>query len=145
MYLPDDNHVMRHAPYKKLLKDEDGNAIGGFFPEAFELRENENGLSVNWLEYFAGTHQENIEASVRKFREIRSIGKTSAFGISSVDDIQKISSEYGANKVRVVLEEEDDNMSHSVIIRLPRDNIGLRQALAVSAFVGCVFDSDIDR
>ena len=123
MYLPDNDHVMRHVPYKKLLKDEDGIAIGGFLPQAFELREEESGLSVNWLEYFKGTHQENIEASVRKFRDTRSVGRTSAFGISSVKIIQDVCSDHDADKVRVLLDEIDDNKTHSVIISHPRDNM----------------------
>lgn len=145
MYLPDTDHVMRHVPNKKLLRDEDGTAIGGFLPQAFELREGESGLSVNWLEYFKGDYQENIEASVRKFRDTRSVGKTSAFGISSVNNIQTICSEHGADKVRVLLDEIDDNKSHSIIIRLPPDNMDLMESLAVSAFVDCVFDSEIER
>lgn len=143
MYLPDDDHVMRHVPYKKLLKDEDGTPIGGFLPQAFELREDENGLSVNWLEYFECTHQDNIEASVQKFRDTRSIGKTSAFGISSVGRIQDVCADHNEDKVRVLLDEIEENKSHSIIIRLPRDNMDLFESLAVSSFTDCVFDSAI--
>jgi len=145
MYIPDNDHVMRHVSYKRLLKDDDGSPIGGFFPEAFELKEEEKGLSVNWLEYFKGTHQENIESSVRKFRETRDVKKSSGFGIALVKKIQSICSEHGADKVRVVLDEEDNNKSHSSIIRLPRDNLDLLQSLAVSCFVDCVFDSEFKR
>jgi len=145
MYIPDKDHVMRHVSYKRLLKDEDGNAIGGFLPQAFELKEGEKGLSVNWLEYFGDTYQENIEASARKFRDTRDVRKSSAFGIGIVKNIQDVCAKHGANKVRVVLDEEDDNKSHSIIIRLPRNDLDLLQSLAVTSFTDCVFDSEIQR
>jgi len=145
MYIRDEDHVMRHVSYKRLLKDEEGKPIGGFLPQAFELKEGEKGLSVNWLEYFKGTHQDNIEASVRKFRDTRDVGRSSAFGIGNVKEIQDVCAENGAHKVRIVLDEKDDNKSHSIIIRLPRDNLDLLQSLAVSSFVHCVFDSEVQR
>lgn len=145
MYLPDEDHVMRHVSNKRLLRDENGNAIGGFLPQAFELRDEEDGLSVNWLEYFNGSHQQNIEASIQTFRTTRRIGKTSAFGISAVKKIQDVCAEHGANKVRVVSRPSKKNKSHSTIIRIPRDNLDLSQSLAVNAFTVCIFDSDIPR
>jgi len=143
MYIPDEDHVMRYVSYNRLEKDEDGNPTGDFLPQAFELRKGEKGLSVNWLEYFKGPRNKKIESSVRKFRETISVGKTSAFGISNVKKILDICVEYGANKVRVLLEEEDDNKSHSVIVRLPQDDEDLCESLAVHAFVECVFNLDI--
>lgn len=143
MYLPDEDRVMRHVSSKRLFRDEDGNATGGFLPQAFALREEENGLSVNWLEYFNGTHQQNIVASVRKFRKVRDIRKSSAFGISIVKTIQDVCADHDANKVRVVSSPSAKNKSHSTIIRIPRDNMELFESLAVDAFTVCVFDSDV--
>ena len=145
MDIPDEDHVMRHVSYKRLLKDENGNAIGGFLPEAFELKEGERGLSVNWMEYFKGTYQENIVASIQKFRDTRDIKKSSAFGIGNVRKIRDICADFGADKVRVVLDEEANNKSHSIIIRLPRDNMSLLESLAVNSFVECLFDSEVQR
>lgn len=145
MYIPDKDHVMRHVSYKRLLKDEEGKPIGGFLPEAFELKEGDKGLSVNWLEYFKGTHQENIEASIRKFRAIRDIKKSSAFGISITKKIQDVCDKRGANKVRIVLDELDNNKSHSLIIHFPQNNFALSQSLAVEAFVDFVPDSEFSR
>lgn len=145
MDIPDEDHVMRHVSYKRLLKDEDGQPIGGFFPQAFQLKEGEKGLSVNWLEYFKGTHNENIETSVQKFRATRDIRKSSAFGISVTKQIINVCANHGADKVRVVLDEMDDNKSHSLIIRLPENDLDLLQSLAVNSFVECVFDSEIKR
>ena len=122
-----------------------GNPIGGFLPEAFELRDGEKGLSVNWLEYFKGTHQKNVEASMQKFRDTIDVKKSSAFGVGNVKKIQGVCAEHGADKVRVLLDELDDNKSHSIIIRLPQDNLALLESLAVDAFVDYVPDSEIPR
>ena len=48
MDIPDKDHVIRHIPYNRLLKDADGNIIDkngmpyGILPQAFELREKDN-------------------------------------------------------------------------------------------------------
>ncbi len=144
MNLPDEDHVMRHVSFKRLMKDENGNPIG-FLPEAFKLKEKEKGLSVNWLEYFKGSHQLKIEASVNKFRETRDIKKSSAFGIAVVKIVQDVCDKLGATKVRIVLDEQSDNKSHSIIIRLPKDDLALCESLAVTAFIDCVYDSQFIR
>jgi len=151
MYIVDDDHVMRHVPHKKLLRDEDGNAIGGFYPEAFKLRPEtklkpaEEKLSVNWLEYFKGDFQENIKSSVQKFRDTRSIRKNSAcgYGTALVKKIQDVCTDYGAIKVRVLLSESYINKSHSEVTHLPRDNDALYAALATTAFEHCVLNSEV--
>ena len=45
--LPDDAHIIRYISPSRI--DENGNVNG----KAFRLRPNENGLSVNWLDYFS--------------------------------------------------------------------------------------------
>ena len=45
--IPDDDHVSRYVPFTKLTRD--GRSVSG---AAFQLRPNEDALSVNWLEYF---------------------------------------------------------------------------------------------
>ena len=142
MYLAEKDHVMRHVSYKRLEKDENGEPIG-ILPEAFELREDEKGISVNWLEYFKGTHQDNIVSSVKKFRATRKIGKTSGYGIGVVGKLQDVCAKHGANKVRVLLDEEPNNKSHSIIIRMPKDNLDILQAIAQEVFIDFVLDKDI--
>ena len=142
MYLPDQDHVMRHISYSRLEKDEDGNPIG-ILPQAFELKEEEKGISVNWLEYFGGTPQDNVLASVKTFRDTRKIGSKSGYGVGSVDNIQNTCNQHGARKVRILLDEEENNKSHSIIIRLPRDNLEIRQALAVEVFHELYLEKDI--
>jgi len=143
MNIPDNHHVMRHVPFRSLIKDEDGNAKGGFFPQAFELREGETGLSVNWLEYFNGTYDENKESSVRMFRKTRKIGKKSAFATGNVKKLRDTCAEKGYSKVLVILDEDEDNKSHSLIIRLPQDDQTLFESLATDVFSDYLADSDI--
>lgn len=141
MNLPDEDHVMRYVPWARLRRDEDDNVIG-FLAEAFELRQNEQELSLNWLEYFDGTHEERSRASVEVFRNTRTVGKKSAFGIGNVGKIKEACSANGA-RVRIVYDPEDNNLAHSVIRRLPRDDLGLLEALAADCFIELVLNADV--
>jgi hypothetical protein len=51
--LPDEDHVVRYVPWGRLRRDEDENVLG-FLPQAFQLRQEEDYLSVNWLQYYDG-------------------------------------------------------------------------------------------
>jgi len=141
MNLPNEDHVMRYVPWTKLRRDEDENVIG-FLPHAFELRQEEQFLSVNWLEYFSGDRDNRIRDSVKMFRKIRSVGKKSAFGIGNVGQIKEICSANGA-QVRIVYEPEANNQAHSAIRRLPRDDLSLLEALAAEAFLELVPNVDV--
>jgi hypothetical protein len=126
---------MRHVPFNRLLKDEDGNVIG-FLAQAFEPRDGENNsLSVNWIEYFkAGGHKKNKRASIDKFRRTRNIGKLSAFALGEVQEILETCKKYDAEKVRIVHSPSKINKSHSRIIRIPPNDLNLLDALAAEAF-----------
>lgn len=139
--LPDEDHVMRYVPWTRLRRDEDENVIG-FLPQAFELRPDEESLSVNWLEYFDGDREDRIRDSVKMFRDIRTVGKKSAFGIGNVGQIKRTCSASGA-QVRIVYEPEARNQAHSAIRHLPRDDLSLLDALAAEAFPQLVRDVDV--
>ena len=49
--VPNDSHVMRYVRKRHLRRDENGNVLG-ILPQALELREGEEYLSVTWLENF---------------------------------------------------------------------------------------------
>ena len=139
--LPDEDHVMRYVPWSRLRKDEHENVIG-FLWQAFELRQNESELSMNWLEYFDGDRDEKIRQSVRIFRQTRKVGPKSAYGIGNVGKIKRTCSE-GGTQVRIVYDPEEVNLSHSVIRRLPRDDSSLLDALAADAFTDLLRDSAV--
>jgi hypothetical protein len=139
--LPNDDHVMRHVSWTRLRKDEDDNILG-FLPDAFQRNENHTSLSVNWLEYFEGDRQNQIQGSVRMFRKTITVRPKSAFGIGNVAKIKEVCRSNGAN-VRIVYEPEENNPSHSGIRRLPRDDFSLLEALAADAFVELVHNTAI--
>ena len=62
--LPDDNHIVRYV--KGSYVDED--KVHG---NAFLLKPNEHGLSVNWLEIFGSDDQDFQVNEVRRFIQLR--------------------------------------------------------------------------
>src|SRR5271169_6779329 len=90
--LPDEDHVIRYVPWTRLLKDEDENVIG-FLPQAFQLRADEDYLSVNWLQYYDGDREAQIRLSVWAIRSTfeKSLGAKSAFAIGNVAKVKKTS------------------------------------------------------
>src|SRR4051794_14954963 len=88
--LPDEDHVIRYVPWGRLRKDEDENVVG-FLPQAFELRDGESYLSVNWLEFHTGDREAQIRLSVWAMRDSfeKPLGGKSAFAIGQVGKIKK--------------------------------------------------------
>ena len=139
--LPDEDHVMRYVPWSRLRKDEDENVFG-ILPQALAPRENEQPLSLNWLEYFSGDRDQRIRDSVSVFRRSMRVEAKSGYGVGNVGQIKEICDSYGA-RVRIVYDPEADNLAHSEIRRLPRDDLGLLDALAAQAFVDLVRDAEV--
>lgn len=151
MDLPREDHVLRFVPPSRLHRDEDDNVIG-VLPQAFELRlhQDEKYLSVNWLEYFKGDFDSNIEATVSSFRESRKainarMPKRSAFCIGNVGKVLDTCIACKFPKVRIVYEKQNSthNKSHSKIIRLPENDADLLDLFANDVFDRIVFNADI--
>jgi len=144
--IPNDNHVLRHVPLKKLFRDDEGN-IHGLLPQAFELRPQDNKkLSVNWLEYFEeATHQDNIESTIKALRLSRGIKNSSncAYGVGNIEAIKDTCKSHGATKVDVVHSGNKGNKSHSSIIRLPEDDLSLMTSLAEEIFTEVINNKSI--
>ena len=81
--LPDEDHVMRYVSWARLRRDE-VTTRSVFAEQAFQLKPDEELLSVNWLEYFGGDRDTKIRMSVKIFRETITVGTKSAFGIGHV-------------------------------------------------------------
>lgn len=148
MYLSKEHHVSRHVPYKKLLRDKDDNPVG-ILPQAFEMRDRDDkALSVNWLEFFGGTHASNIVDMIQNFRLSRngSIGKLSVFAIGKVGELEDTCDKLGHTKVRVLCDgkkKSKNNDSHSRIIRLPINDVAIMQSLATDVFIERVPNKNI--
>ena len=140
--LPLEHHVVRLVAFSRLRKDENSNPIGLNY-EAFLRRENEDGLSVTWLEYFAGDKQTQTVAVVQAFRAsaIKPSPK-SGFAIGKVGAITAACAER-QHKIRVIHSPEDDNRAHAEIRRLPRDDVILLEQLARSDWSELVLNATI--
>ena len=117
----------------------------GLLPQAFQLREREDYLSVNWLEYHDGDRDTQIRLSVWAVRSSFSkpLGPKSAFGIANVAKIKEVAQGSGA-RVRVTHEPHgESNPGHAGVRRLPADDLSLLEALAADAFTEMVSNAEI--
>lgn len=139
---PPDDHVVRVVPFKKLRTDENGKVLG-VTHLAFELRPDEDGLSVTWLEYFAGDRSEMLTAAVQALRasEFKPSPK-SGFAIGQVGAIKATCLEYSA-KIRIIHAPTGDNKAHAEVRQLPRDNVALLEALAATSWSELIMNAAI--
>ncbi|MEO8630665.1 MAG: hypothetical protein ABI612_21590 [Betaproteobacteria bacterium] len=106
------HHFFRHI--KKSWIDEDF-----IEPAAFRLREQdgqfENGLSINWVEYFEKTTPHEAVAPLRETLENkgRSIGGQSKFALLNVGAAKEAAALY--MPVSIELDAEVDDPSHSLV------------------------------
>ena len=80
--LPDAAQVVRYVRPSHIR--EDGDVDG----RAFRLREDETGLSVNWLDYFAGLSKSEQINEVRRFSRL-SLSKNGRFAELNVGDVKR--------------------------------------------------------
>jgi hypothetical protein len=110
--LPDADHVMRHVSYSKQMRDAEDNVVG-FLPAAFEHREGEASLSMNWLEFYEGAHSANVVACKASLKAIRGGGKA-LFGVAEVGKTKMIA-KHNDKPVRIVFAPSSDLPSHSAV------------------------------
>jgi hypothetical protein len=139
--LPDTDHVLRHVAWGQLRRDDELNVIG-FLGEAFRRREDEESLSVSWLEFYP-TPETRLRDAVWAVRKNRKVGSKSAFALACVANLKRVCSEVGGTRVRVVHEPLPSWPAHSGIRRLSRDDEALLEALAADAFAEMVLNSSI--
>jgi hypothetical protein len=133
---------MRYVPWTKLRRDGDDNdKVLGFLPQAFQLKPDEEYLSVSWVEFY-GDPTMNVRDAIWAKRKVIKAGAKSAFAIGNVGTIKETCLIREA-KVRIVHEPEDDEPAHSAIRRLPREDLALLAALAEEAFSEMIPNADI--
>jgi len=131
--LPAENHIIRHIPWKLLIKDDQENIIG-IFPQAFELREKDNGcLSVNWLEFFAANEEANITLALASVKSARDVPTKSAFAIGLVQKVKGICQKSNTS-VRIVFAPNTNNPSHSQIRHFPATDLSVLDELSQEGF-----------
>jgi hypothetical protein len=111
------HHIFRHVGATKIHDD-------FIEPTAFLLRTDEetgqvieDGLSVNWFEYFQTCKPEEALAPLRDILESkkngRKVGAQSKFALLNVGAVKAAAEKYVS--VSIVLDEEDDDPSHSLV------------------------------
>jgi hypothetical protein len=141
--IPLDDHVMRHVPWPRLLKDENENVVG-ILAQAFELRPSEEGLSTTWIEFFQGSHNDQISAAVKKCRTIIKVTPKSGFAIGNVDNILSACNRNNGNKkTRIVYIPTNSNKAHAEVRSLPQEDSQLLEYLATVTWSTLVLNKDI--
>jgi len=110
------HYIFRHIPKTKIHDD-------FIDASAFQLRTDratqkmEEGLSVNWVEYFQTSTPQEALAPLRQILETkkngRRVGSESKFALLNVAAVKAAAAKYVP--VRIVLDEEEDDRSHSLI------------------------------
>jgi hypothetical protein len=141
-HLSPDHHVVRYVSPGRLRKDENQNVVG-ILHTAFERPETHKGLSVTWLEYFAGTPLEQRTAAVQAIRASDiTPSKNGGFAVGNVEAICRAGAER-RHKIRIVHWPVDDNKAHSELRQMPRDDTELFERLAVKEWSELVMNVDI--
>ncbi len=131
--LRDEHHVVRVVPFGKLRLDEHNEPIGVNYT-AFLRREDEDGLSVTALEYFAAPLQAQITAAVQALRASNfKPSPKSGFVIGNVKAIRETCAACN-HKIRIIHSPEQDNAAHAEVRQLPRDDLNLLEQLAAGAW-----------
>ena len=125
--LPDADHLMRQVSYSRQLRDAEENVVG-FLPAAFDLREGEESLSVNWLEFHAGTHSANVANCKASLQTNRGGGKA-LFGVAEVGRT-KMLAKHNQKPVRIVFAPSRSLPAHSAVYIAAPVPENVREALA---------------
>ena len=110
----------------------------GILPHAYQRREDENALSVNWLERVPGDQQTRLKEAAKLIQATQSSGKVGAKARLAVSRVGKFKQTCKANgsKVRIVHEPVEGNEPHSSVRQIPRDDQVLLEAIAREAVEG---------
>lgn len=117
--LPDKDHISRYCAPKTIRED---SKIGA---SAFILRESEESLSVNWLEYLNCSDRESEIAEIRRVYslklDVRAKAKLAVLNVGEMCNKVKTESP-DRRSLDVLHEQENDDQSHSGIYNLRPDN-----------------------
>lgn len=134
--IPASDHVTRWIKPKFAPREEDGTLIE-IFPQAYELKDGEEYLSVTWLEHFGGDRQSQREAAaeaVRQSFDKKKLQASSTFTVANVGRLAEACLARGS-KVRILHEPEDENTGHVAVRRFPREAGELLEILAGQVFI----------
>ena len=153
MYLKDEHIITRNVSFTRTHRNEEGKPVG-ILPQAFEMRADrgEKDLSVNWLEYFDGDFDQNLQDAINDYRQHIKIvsggkvGKKSVYAIANVGVLVDVCKANTFKTVKVdhnAKKSARTNKSHSSIIKIPFNDNSLMNLLATQIFNQIVFNADI--
>jgi hypothetical protein len=128
--VPDEHHIARYVPWGRLEKDKDNNVVG-YLPQAFERREDEDALSVNWVERTKGSIGTRLRTAAKFIRDTqksKTLGSKGRLAILNVGAVKQTCITHG-HRVRIVHQPISGNEPHSGIRQLPRDDLELLDAI----------------
>jgi hypothetical protein len=140
-YLADDDCVVRHVPFQLIDRDDSG-TVRGVFPQAFELRPDEEYLSACWLEYFNATYLGRLSGIAISISRTRKVTAKQAFAVGKVETIKNACGEFGL-KIRVIHEPNDDNPTYVAVRRYKSENAELLSLLAADAWASVTESSKV--
>lgn len=152
--IPDTDSILRFAKKRHLSweLDEAGNPIEikSCYHDLFKLRTDEEfikkhgapekALSVNWVDFFTGDHEQRIAKAIADFLgTARTVNKKEAFAKLNVGEVKKICENHSA-KIRIVHDAKTTSTikSHSSITQLPQENSLLFDELCEIALKGII-------
>lgn len=132
--LPDADHFSR---YCKPSDVENGAPLS----TAFQLRENEPYLSVNWLEFFGEKNQKSAVAQVRKAfqRKSYTLKANGRFAVLNVNAAKQAVKEHTRITLRIEHMPESDDESHSGIHGYTQEDLTVAIELAALVALGSVY------
>jgi hypothetical protein len=135
--IPNTHTLVRHCPSTKLQFDDDANPVAPTY-EAFIP--DDEGVSVNWLEFFGGTREECLRQTRGVLATTRTIRASHRLAIISVLAVLGVAQ----RRARTIWAEHDPigppraNPAHSLIVGLigdkplPLDEIAIMEELALA-------------
>lgn len=139
--LPDQDHVVRHVPWKGLRKDEQDNVIG-ILGASLAPRQDEDGVSVSHLEFHSGNKTTQLENTAKLMRGCRDIRPKCHFAIGKIDEIKRHARDAQVG-IKIVCWPTQKNPAHAEIRNLPASDMELLEALAEEVFTEIVRNSSI--
>lgn len=127
--LPGQDHIMRYVPPARLRRDEDGNVLG-ILPQAFAHRNDEDSLSVNWLEHFKKDKASNLRDCVDAQRATLNVGKNCVYAVAVVDKVKLVCVKK-QKPVRIVYQPTKGNMAHSALHVQHNEDLNVMSDLAL--------------
>ena len=118
--IPDKDHISRYCAPKTIRED------GKIGASAFILRESEESLSVNWLEYLNCSSRESEIAEIRRVYslklDVRAKAKLAVLNVGEMCNKVRNESPNRRN-LYVFHEKENNDPSHSGIYNLKPENV----------------------